>query len=294
MDTGQAIQEIDELFEKGWFKKAIELDEEVGKLLLEEQVNWVRTCSIHGQTSFFRDTVFLPILEHVVIPSFERRPVRIASVGCSDGREVYSTLIHFWNRRDELVLYGYDSNPKFIEEAKAGGKGIPFNSKGYRINSTYSERYYELDKWKLFGAEGSAYIVSPRKDYSWADLTFTEQARKMIQFKVHNIAEAPLPDKIDVFAVLNVLCHYSPKGRERILGNIEQSLADDGWLVCERCNPDSANAAEEYDKWMKNLSRFGFTKQTTIIPTWYSPNDDVSCGSRTYRKDTCINSKQNP
>ena len=135
-----AVQEINELFEADWFRKVIESSKKIipfgfkkplNELTLEEQVDWVRNCSIHGQTHFFREPILHPILEHLVIPSFERRPVRIASVGCSDGREVYSMLIHFWKRKNELVLHGYDSNPELITEARDAGEGIPGPAGGY-------------------------------------------------------------------------------------------------------------------------------------------------------------------
>jgi chemotaxis methyl-accepting protein methylase len=284
MNKNQAVQELDDLLGEGWFEKVIEGNEKLGLLTLEEQISWVRNCSIHGQTSFFRDPFLLPILEHIAIPSFDRRPVRIASVGCSDGREIYSILISCWKKISELVLHGYDSNPDLVEEARAGGEGMRLGPKGRR-DSNYSETHYILDKWKHFGAEGIAYTLTQSWEHSWADLTFTEEAKKKVRFEVHNIANEPLPEKYDVIVLLNVLCHYTQKGREAILGNVDLSLEDDGWLICEKYDPGSANAVKEYDEWMKNPSKFGFTKQATVIPTWASKNDDVSNWSRAYRKN---------
>ncbi len=284
MFTSQIIQEIDEHFGEGWFNEVNNGNEEIRNLSLEEKVDWVRNCSIHGQTSFFRDSYLLPVLEHVVIPPINRRPVKIASVGCSDGREVYSILLHFWSKRDEFVLHGYDSNIELVKEARAGGTEIPLTSKGFRLNSAYSEKHFKLEGWKRYGAEGIAYTLTPSNYHSWADLTFTEQSRDRLRFNVHNILGNPLPEKYDSIGLLNVLCHYAPKGREKILENINKSLDDRGWLVCESYHSGSANATKEYDMWMKDLSQFGFVKQSTVIPTWASSDDDVSGWTRVYRK----------
>ncbi len=286
MDTIESINEIDQLIGEGWFKKIIGENEEAKKLTLEEQITWVKNCSIHGQTSFFRYNDLFPILENIAIPSFNKQPIKIASVGCSDGREVYSILINFWKIKDKIVLHGYDSNQELIKEAISGGLEKAVNSKGNRLDSIYYLTYNELNKWKHFGAEGIAYIVNPRiGDYSWADLTFTKLARKKINFGVHDITKNMLPERHDIVVLLNLLCHYAIKGREIILENVRNSLTGNGWLICEGYNHGSANAAEEYDGFMKDLSEFGFIKQTTIIPTWFNQNDDISCWSRVYKKD---------
>ena len=108
--------------------------------------------------------------------------------------------------------------------------------------------------------------------------------KKFVSFEIHDITKAPLPQNYDVIALLNVLCHYASKGRERVLRNIHQSLPKDGWLICERDNPGSASGVKEYHKYMMDLSQHGFAKQTTVIPTWFSKKEDVSCWSRAYIK----------
>jgi chemotaxis methyl-accepting protein methylase len=287
MNSAQEIQEINELIEEGWFEKVVDIDEKVKRLSLEKQIDYVRNCSLNPFTSFFRDGRVFRVLDNIVILSFEGRqqPVKIASVGCSCGNEVYSMLVNFWNRRDRIVLHGYDSNPESIEVARGGGANILRTWKGNRKDSTYSERLQDLDLWKRFGANGEAYEINRRKnDFFWADLTFTKQARKRVNFQVHNIIKSPLAEKYDVITMINVLCHYSPKGREKILGNTKLSLNEGGWLVCESYDHGSAGAEPVYDQFMKDLISLGFEKQKTVVPTWFSEKDDISCWTRIYRK----------
>jgi chemotaxis protein methyltransferase CheR len=76
-----------------------------------------------GVTGFFRDPavfltlgVLLPLLEHA------DRPLRVLSVGCSDGSELYSVAI-LLAERDLLgraQLHGFDVRPAALDVARAG------------------------------------------------------------------------------------------------------------------------------------------------------------------------------
>jgi len=285
MYENKELNEIEEIFGFGWYSKVLNENPQIKSLPIDQQIEWIRNNSIHGQTYFFRDNLINSTIENYVIPSCDKLPSRLAFVGCSDGREVYSVLVQGWKKEDSFQLTGYDSNPELIQEAKNGGSEIKINSKGFRINSTYSVENYLLDEWNKFGAKDYAYIVTPQQNNSsWSDITMTKSARKKVAFEIHNIVKGPLPKIYDAIIISNVLCHYAIKGREIIIKNIAKSLNQNGWLIAESYVSGSANSAKEYDTFMNNLSSLGFEKQKIVIPTYFSQTHDVSSWSRAYRK----------
>ena len=270
MDTEKAREEIDYLFGEDWFDTVLE-PKFFEMFSLEQQVELAKNWSVPGKTFFFRDDLVNAVLDNIVIPSFANNHYKIASIGCSDGREVYSFLIKNWHNRNNFEISGFDSNLDSIETAKNGqGK-------------TYATKDYEIRDWEAFGAKDKAYTIKDTRDYDWKSVIMTDEAKKHVSFNFHNIADSPLQKKYDVIILKNVLYYYTPEGREKILNNVNKSMVDGAWLLCESF--DSCRY-EEYHTFMKDISSLGFVKQTTVVPWWHNPADDMSSFSKVYRKIT--------
>ncbi len=259
------IAEIDRLYGDGWFQQFVEL-KRLQDATPEQQLESARIYSIHGQTDFFRERSEFLVLQHLVMPSLNGA-IKLASVGCSTGEEAYSVLVQNWRDRSRMTIHGYDCNPESIQTARHG---------------TYRMDEYRLDDWAEYGDSGQAYRRIRGKRPMDFQISFTNAARQSVEFRVHNILDSPLPERYEAVLLLNVLCHYTADGRDKILNNVAAGMEDGAWLVCERFHPGPAGH-EEYDKWMQDLSAYGLEKQKTVIPFW-SEKADHTAFTRTYRR----------
>lgn len=271
MNLKKELAEIEELYGKGWFEEVIENCPEIAKLPLEERIRAVRRSSLNTQTHFYRDNLSFKVLETLILPSYPpERNISIASVGCSEGREPFSVLLQNWDKRDNVIIEAYDSNPRVIEKAKLG-----------EYKSSFGDSEYDWIRNLDIGTPNEAYEAIKER-LNLITIKFTEEAKNCINFKVLDITRESLPRKYDLVLLMNILMHYTPKGRERILLNIYDSMEEDAWLVCETSPPCSEY--KEYAKWMQDIERFRFEKQKTILPQWFNENSDVTWLTQVYRK----------
>jgi len=87
---------------------------------IEEQLAEYRKSGISTQTTFLRHEEALEAITQLVLQDIPEQTVRIASVGCSTGKEAYSILMKSWSQRERIQVVGYDINPKEIETAERG------------------------------------------------------------------------------------------------------------------------------------------------------------------------------
>lgn len=182
------------------------------------------------ETIFFRDEPALQAFKEVVMPSYlPDRTLDVVSIGCSDGKEPYSLLADNWNRRDRLRIDAVDISPELVKAAKAGtyffqetedvSRELQSISRIERGNFTVTARFDELFLEEI------------------VQVSISEGMRKHINFRVHDITAASLGKRYDVALLLNVLRHYSEKGKKVIIEHVHKSLKRDGWLLCR--NSDS-------------------------------------------------------
>jgi len=191
------------------------------------------------------------------LPSFpNEKIVKVASVGCSTGEEVYSFLMKNWKEKDRLQIDGYDSNPDNIKTAIDGQYGFDMCEISDKIS---------LEELEESGLCPEAFkYCPPERDASrysqsrWRNIKFTENATKRVRFRTHDIFDKKLPENYDVVLINNVLYHYPEKGREKILGKIKDSLDEGGWLLCEQ----EPSKDQDYIRWMRNIRHLGFVKQS--------------------------------
>ena len=243
----------------------------------KERIEFLEKNPTSQYTLFFRDDIALEVFRHIVMPdvfeNIKNRKIQIASVGCSHGREPYSILLQNWGQRERTKIYGYDCNPENINEARLGYfAGVNMRDLGNNFDLSF------------LSSKDSPFLIAKDLDI-YSDVSFSDEAKKHMSFKVYDITKKSLDKKFDVISILNVLPHYTENGREIILGNIFESLNENGWLVCE-CSGDtkSVGGRQFYVEWMNNLSRFGLQKQKVIVPWWSDSASDMTTCSKVYKK----------
>ncbi|NLG43712.1 MAG: hypothetical protein GX547_10730 [Phycisphaerae bacterium] len=96
-----------------------------------------------GVSEFFRDPAVFEELRARVLPELAagRRPLRVMSIGCADGRELYSVAILLAdnNLLDDCSLLGIDCRPEAIAQAQAGLFGLAALD---RVPDELRERYF--------------------------------------------------------------------------------------------------------------------------------------------------------
>ncbi len=268
------------------FENYLEYDLKVKSLTPEEKWEAYRTYGISPTASFFADDQVFEIFEKIVFPKYSaKKIVNIASVGCSNGKEAYSLLLVNWKQRERMRLDAFDINPENIATAISGEYDAHNDGRGF----------FELCELKTAGSkipnqsEAFSFVGMDEKFHDHSHVIFTEEAKKNINFSIHDIVKEKLPQKYDIILLVNVLHHFTEKGRERILSNIHESMYKGGWLLCE----ESAwrvdkyyNEIAKYAEQMGDLKRLGFEKQKIIIQQPLGKKEDLTKDTQIYRKSS--------
>jgi len=221
---------------------------------------------LNGNTSFWRQDLPFDALKRFILPQYRERVARVASVGCSNGSELYSILLQNWPERDHLELAGYDCSHDNIKIAREGGP--------------YCLQKRKLKEHRGLRAYGEGYYHVKTINYEYVKIKITKPARQRVTFETHDITKAPLPQQYDIIFLMHVLCHYSPQGRKIIVNNARESLASGGWLICE-VSDDGAKDRSEYNELMHQLN--GFTRPAVTIPWWSKEPRDVQYLGKFYQ-----------
>ncbi|MFN4298615.1 MAG: chemotaxis protein CheB [Thermaurantimonas sp.] len=168
-----------------------------------------------GVTRFFRDEGAFEFLKDQVLPellSKDKKTVRIWSVGCSTGEEVYSIallvrdFIDTFNLTTEVKIFATDIDKTAIEIA---GQGI------------YAESVVsDIDPVLL-----SKYFIKKDNTYQIA-----ESIRKMVIFATHNVLKDPPFSKINLIVCRNLFIYLKPDSQYKVLNKFYMSLAHKGIL----------------------------------------------------------------
>lgn len=166
-----------------------------------------------GVTRFFRDAEAFESLKENVISKFgDRKSLRIWSIGCSTGEEVYSIafLISDYidknNLNCEVKIFATDIDKQSLDIASQGL---------YPDNIVADIDPYYLKKY--FVRRESGYQVH-------------EQIRKMIVFANHNLLKDPPFSKIDLIICRNLFIYLKPEVQQRLLSIFFYSLSPSGVL----------------------------------------------------------------
>jgi chemotaxis protein methyltransferase CheR len=177
-----------------------------------------------GETSFFRDEAQFDAIRNIILPDILERNrssqrLRIWSAGCSTGAEPYSLAIllarELADRIDgwQIGIDGTDLNRGYLAQAAAG----KFRDWAFRSTSDEVKR-------ECFSREGPWRTIHPRY-------------KRWISFHYMNLVDSqfptPWPDgtHFDLILCRNVMIYFTPEVNRRLIGQLHNSLGDDGWLV---------------------------------------------------------------
>ena len=172
-----------------------------------------------NESFFFRDQKPFDQFRDVMLPHFlnarkQRRHVRIWSAACSSGQEPYSLAMVLKEQGAKVQGWQFDIlatdlSREMLQRAETGlytqfevQRGLPIQMLA-----------------KYFTQDGDRWRISP-------------EIRKMVTFKLHNLLEdCRSLGKFDIVFCRNVLIYFDQQTKARVLGQIAEVLADDGFLV---------------------------------------------------------------
>jgi SAM-dependent methyltransferase len=183
---------------------------------------WIhrRACRVQARggggcyTRFFRNIPQLELLRDLVLERPQSVPLKIVSLGCSTGAELYSAiwLIRMAREAQEVQALGIDSSEACIQ---AAARGIyPF-----RVIEVagIEEATYE----RLFVAKGKTLIVQ-----DWL--------KEAVTWAVGDACSSDLVARVGLYDVVvanHFLFNMSPERAAACLKNITRLVAPDGYLV---------------------------------------------------------------
>jgi chemotaxis methyl-accepting protein methylase len=257
--TSNGVGKIDtaELYNPELFRKFLKDNPTILALPATQQMNKFITYGINPCTFFFRNKHAQVVFEKVLLPTIAKDDkISVASVCCSTGKETYSFILWNWSIKDRLEVHGYDINPKSIKKA---AKGI------YEAWSDPNPDWADIFEGLKIQEKKRPYAIDDNEI-----IRFSGELRKKIKFSAHDIMKEKLPEKYNLALLMNVLYYCKPKGIERILSNVHDSLKEGGFLLCENSiylpgmAPDFGIRAD-YTKFMEDISHLGFERQTNLL-----------------------------
>ncbi len=178
-----------------------------------------------GETYFFRERPSFNALAAHVLPLLIHhkrggdRRLRLWSAACSTGEEAYSLamlvqqVLPDWQDWNVSIL-GTDINPHFLRKAEAG------------VYGEWSFRDCPRDLRERFFSP-----VGDRRHRVRAEL------REMVTFAELNLSQDAFPtlsndtNAMDLILCRNLLIYFTQTHARRLIGNLRQSLVEEGWLI---------------------------------------------------------------
>jgi chemotaxis protein methyltransferase CheR len=178
-----------------------------------------------GETYFFRERPSFNALAAHVLPVLIHRKregdrrLRFWSAACSTGEEAYSLamlvqqVLPDWRSWNVSIL-ATDINPHFLHKAETA------------IYGEWSFRECGADLRERFFSP-----VGDRRYRVRADV------REMVTFSELNLSQDAFPslatdtNAMDLILCRNLLIYFTPAHARRLIGNLRQSLVEDGWLI---------------------------------------------------------------
>jgi chemotaxis protein methyltransferase CheR len=198
------------------------LDELITILVMGKEPNLsqqVVEALLNNETYFFRDRSPFDLLQRHALAELatrraKARRIKIWSVGCSTGQEVYSLAMLFAEQPEQwrgwtVDILGTDVSSACIDRARSGTYSQFEVQRGLGIN--------QMIKWFEECPDG------------WRAV---EELRRPIRFQVHNLLEPPPhPGGFDIVLCRNVLLYLSPDKKTLAFERLTSALAEDGWLM---------------------------------------------------------------
>ncbi|MEO0281625.1 MAG: protein-glutamate O-methyltransferase CheR [candidate division WOR-3 bacterium] len=182
----------------------------------KEELNILKETLTINVTRFFRNRETFDYLEEIIFPEIikKKKRIRILSVGCSTGEEVYSLnmIIKRLKLKNEFnyEIVGIDVDEDAIKKANIG-------------------LYKDYSLIELTESEINRYFKKMGDYYS-----IDESLKENIYFKLVDIKEENILftlGKFDFIICRNVLIYFSKEFQEKIFNVFYELLLPDGFLV---------------------------------------------------------------
>lgn len=161
-------------------------------------------------TNLFRETSALRIIKEALIPEIlsHQDGVIITSVGCSQGDELTSILLHNWDNREKFKLVGIDADPGVLNLAKKGC-----------LASSPDHVFQYVAHAKKQGIIASDEALSQILELRDGQTYIRSEGLKHLHYLHLNPLLAPLPENSDITLFSNILMHYDVEQGSRLLSN---------------------------------------------------------------------------
>ncbi|MBN1936679.1 MAG: methyltransferase domain-containing protein [Anaerolineae bacterium] len=183
-------------------------------------------------TFFFRDKYTLELLVQHIIPDLKRRRyINIWDAGCAMGPEPYSLAImlrenmtHFLFRNVKIYATDIDENGQF---GKIIAHGIYPEVRIKRIPPTLLSKYFS----PALPPEDAVYPMTQTANY----FQVSEELKRAIRFQQHDLLSLkPVREEFALIVCKNVLLHFKPEERARVVRMFHSALAQGGYFVTEQ------------------------------------------------------------
>ncbi len=182
-------------------ERIVEGDEEIIPRLIQ-------TLTV-THSRFFRDSDYFKLLYERVLPKLEAYPkIRIWTIGCSTGEEVYSLaiLLDLIGLLPYCSIIGTDINDRALEVAASGKYALE------RLDEL-QQNFRALD---LSGHPSLLEYVKLEEDY----FCFSDHLRKACHFKHHNMVRDASLGSMHLVTCRNVLIYLHPNEQERVIRDL--------------------------------------------------------------------------
>lgn len=227
----QMKRRLTSLYEKKGYKNFVEFFSALDKDrdLLNEFLDRM-TINV---SEFYRNGKRWEVLQNKIFPKLlkENKRLKIWSAACSTGEEPYSLAMVLSNHipLSQVNILATDLDENVIQKAKLG---------------LYPERSLaEVPKdiqAKYFNKEGAFYKVS-------------EDIKKTVTFKKHNLLKDNYDSNFDLIVCRNVMIYFTEEAKDQIYANFSKSLRPGGILF--------VGSTEQ----IFNPSRYGFEVEDTFF-----------------------------
>jgi len=168
-----------------------------------------------GVTRFFRDEAAFNVLIQSVLPKLiqeGKKQLRLWSVACSTGEEVYSLA---------MIIREYLKENNLDLEVKIFATDIDKHSLELAGQGFYPESIVSDVDPLLLGK----YFIKRENGYQ-----VSETLRKMAIFATHNVLKDPPFSKLDMIVCRNLFIYFKPDSQSRVLNLFQMALKPGGYL----------------------------------------------------------------
>jgi chemotaxis methyl-accepting protein methylase len=185
----------------------------IGRLVHRRVCRVQERVAANYYTRFFRNLPQLEVFRDLVLQRPEGKPLKVVSLGCSTGAELYSALwiVRTARPRQQVHALGIDLSERCIHRAAAGE---------YPLDSKEVARVSEVTYEHLFTRDRDTLRVQ-----DWL--------REGVAWRVGNVCSPDLASELgsqDIVLANNFLFHMSPEQSTICLRNIARLTAHDGYL----------------------------------------------------------------